>query len=124
MAISNCLFSPASENPRGFSVWCILVKLSTKPRNYSQPRRWHSLAERTKNEKQKHNTMKSYTKKALKSGIASAIGFGLITALLDYYNNDDFEISKLIIKTVIFTVPMGVYFNYTFKKGSEKESKK
>ena len=25
MAISNCLFSPTSENPRGFSVWCILV---------------------------------------------------------------------------------------------------
>ncbi len=27
MAISNCLFSPASENPRGFSVWCVLAKL-------------------------------------------------------------------------------------------------
>ena len=35
MAISNCLFSPTSENPRGFSVWCVLAKLSTKPRNYS-----------------------------------------------------------------------------------------
>ena len=38
MDISNCLFSPTSENPRGFSVWCVLVKLSTKPRNYSYPR--------------------------------------------------------------------------------------
>ena len=35
MAISNCLFSPNSENPRGFSVWCVLVKLIAKPRNYS-----------------------------------------------------------------------------------------
>ena len=38
MAISNCLFSPTSENPRGFSAWCVLAKLSAKPRNYSQPR--------------------------------------------------------------------------------------
>jgi hypothetical protein len=35
MAISNCLFSTTSENPRGFSVWCVLAKLSAKPRNYS-----------------------------------------------------------------------------------------
>lgn len=27
--------SPTSENPRGFSVWCVLAKLSAKPRNYS-----------------------------------------------------------------------------------------
>ena len=38
MAISNCLFLPTSENPRGFSVWCVLAKLSAKPRNYSQPK--------------------------------------------------------------------------------------
>ena len=38
MAISNCLFSPTSENPRGFSVWCVLAKLSANPRNYSQPK--------------------------------------------------------------------------------------
>ena len=35
MAISNCLFSPTYENPRGFSDWCVLAKLSAKPRNYS-----------------------------------------------------------------------------------------
>ena len=35
MAISNCLFSPTSENPRGFSVWCVLAKFNAKPRNYS-----------------------------------------------------------------------------------------
>ena len=34
MAISNCSFSPTSENPLGFSVWCVLAKLSAKPRNY------------------------------------------------------------------------------------------
>ncbi len=42
MAIRNCLFSStlrqaqaiASENPRGFSGWCVLAKLSAKPRNY------------------------------------------------------------------------------------------
>ena len=32
MAISNCLFSPTSENPRGFSVWCLLAKFSANPR--------------------------------------------------------------------------------------------
>ena len=37
MAISNCLFSPTSENPRGFSVWCVLAKLSAETRNYSLP---------------------------------------------------------------------------------------
>ena len=35
MAISNCLFSPTSENPLGFSAWCVLAKLTAKPRNYS-----------------------------------------------------------------------------------------
>ena len=35
MAISNCLFSPTSENPHGFSGWRVLAKLSVKPRNYS-----------------------------------------------------------------------------------------
>ena len=35
MAISNCLFSPTSENPCGFSVWFVLAKLTAKPRNYS-----------------------------------------------------------------------------------------
>ena len=29
------LFLLTYENPRGFSVLCILAKLSTKPRNYS-----------------------------------------------------------------------------------------
>jgi hypothetical protein len=27
MAISNCLFSPPSENPQGFSVRCVLTKI-------------------------------------------------------------------------------------------------
>lgn len=31
MAESNCLFSPPSENPRGFSVWYALAKLSASP---------------------------------------------------------------------------------------------
>ncbi len=35
MVISNCYYSPTSENPLGFSVWCILTQLSAKPRNYS-----------------------------------------------------------------------------------------
>jgi len=35
MAISNCLYSPTSENPRGFSAWCVLAKFRAKPRNYS-----------------------------------------------------------------------------------------
>ena len=35
MAIIHCLFSLTSENSRGFSVWCVLAKLSAEPRNYS-----------------------------------------------------------------------------------------
>ncbi len=35
MAISNCSFSSTFENPRGFLVWCVLAKLTAKPRNYS-----------------------------------------------------------------------------------------
>lgn len=35
MAISNCVYSPTSENPLEFSVWCVFAKLSTKTRNYS-----------------------------------------------------------------------------------------
>ena len=35
MAIINGLFSPTSENPRRFSVWCVLAKVSTKPHYYS-----------------------------------------------------------------------------------------
>jgi len=35
MAISNSLFSPTSENPRGFSVCYVLARLTAKPRNYS-----------------------------------------------------------------------------------------
>jgi hypothetical protein len=32
MATSNCFLSPTSKNPRGFSVWCALDKLSAKPK--------------------------------------------------------------------------------------------
>jgi hypothetical protein len=32
MAINNCLFLPTSENPQGFSVWCVLTKLSANLR--------------------------------------------------------------------------------------------
>ena len=31
MAISNCLFSPTSENPRGYSVWYALAKFRANP---------------------------------------------------------------------------------------------
>ena len=33
MAISNCLFSPNSENPRGFSIWFVFAKLGSQTRN-------------------------------------------------------------------------------------------
>jgi len=32
MVISNCLFSPTSENLKGFSGWCVLAKLTVNPR--------------------------------------------------------------------------------------------
>jgi hypothetical protein len=67
--------------------------------------------------------MQPYTRKAIKSGVFSAIGFGIVTAGLNYYDGDDFEIWKLIFKTLFFGVFMGFYFNYSFKKQSKKESK-
>ena len=38
MAISNCLFSPTFEIPAEFPTWCVLAKLSTKPRNSTHSR--------------------------------------------------------------------------------------
>ena len=35
MLKSNYLLSPTSENPRGFSVSCVLAKLGANSRNYS-----------------------------------------------------------------------------------------
>lgn len=35
LAINNCLFSPTLEIPAEFPTWCVLAKLSVKPRNYS-----------------------------------------------------------------------------------------
>ena len=57
MAISNCLFSPTSENPRGFSVWCVLAKLSAKPRNYSQPNRCGAFEETAYNREKTQNKL-------------------------------------------------------------------
>jgi hypothetical protein len=67
--------------------------------------------------------MKSYTKKALKSGIFAGIGFGIATAGIQYYDGDDFELWKFIFQVLFFAIFMGLYFNYSFKKQSEKESK-
>jgi len=47
MAISNCLLSPTSENPRRFYAWCVLAKLNTKPRNYLYPNRFQHLKNKT-----------------------------------------------------------------------------
>lgn len=38
MAISDCYYSPTSENPHGFSVCCELAKLSPKPRSFPYTR--------------------------------------------------------------------------------------
>lgn len=35
MAIINCLFSLTMKISAEFPIWCVLVKLSAKPRNYS-----------------------------------------------------------------------------------------
>jgi len=67
--------------------------------------------------------MKSYTRRAIKSGIFVGIGFGVATAGIDYYDGNDFELWKLIFKILFFAVFMGLYFNYSFKKQSEKDSK-
>ena len=49
MAISNCLFSTISENPRGFSVWNVIAKLCAKPRNYSKPKPLYASRKNTQN---------------------------------------------------------------------------
>lgn len=65
--------------------------------------------------------MQAYTKKAIKAGFFSAIGYGIISFFIDYYDNDNFEVWKLLFKIIFFGVFMGFYFNYSFKKQSEKE---
>jgi len=67
--------------------------------------------------------MKPYTKKAIKSGVFAGIGFAVVTAGIDLFNGDDFELWRLIVKILFFTIFMGIYFNYSFKKQTEKESK-
>lgn len=62
--------------------------------------------------------MKLYTKKALKSGIFAGIGFGIATGSLNYFDKNNFELWKVIFKVVFFTLLMGIYFNYSFKKES------
>ena len=59
MAIINCLFSPTSENPRGFSAWCILAKFRANPRNYSQPRPQSITNENIHNSYSRINNCKS-----------------------------------------------------------------
>lgn len=75
-----------------------------------------------KKEKYKNSTIKSYTKKALNSAIFAGIGFGIVLAGIDYYDEDDFELWKLICKVLCFAILMGLYFNYSFKRKSKKES--
>jgi len=67
--------------------------------------------------------MKLHTKKTLKSGIFAGIGFGIITAGIDYFDGDGFELWKFVFKVFFFGLFMGIYFNYSLKKKSEKESK-
>ena len=38
MAIPNGLCLPTSENPMKFPIWCVLAKLTARPRNDSEPR--------------------------------------------------------------------------------------
>lgn len=67
--------------------------------------------------------MKSYTKRALKSGVFAGIVFGAATTGIDYYNGDDFELRKLIFKILFFSTFMVLYFFYKLKKQSQKEPK-
>ena len=46
MAISNCLFSPTSENPRGFSIRFLFAKLRAKPRNVSYTKPLYAILTR------------------------------------------------------------------------------
>lgn len=64
--------------------------------------------------------MKSYTKRALKSGVVAGICFGLITVGIEYFSGEDLELWKLIFKTLFFGVFMTIYFNYSFKKNQSK----
>jgi len=47
IAISNCLPSPTSENPHGFSVWCLLAKLTLNHATTHSRDRWRALKTNT-----------------------------------------------------------------------------
>ena len=50
MTIINCLFSPTSENLRGFYIRCVLAKLSANPRYCSYTNRWQQVKKLTSNQ--------------------------------------------------------------------------
>lgn len=59
----------------------------------------------------------------MKSGIFAGIGFGIATTGIDFYDGGDFELKKFIFKILFFSIFIGLDFNCSFKKQSEKESK-
>lgn len=66
--------------------------------------------------------MQSHTKKAIQSGIASAIGYGAVTTGINYYSGDKFELWKILFEIIFFGVIMTVYFNYSLKKKANNNS--
>ena len=65
--------------------------------------------------------MKVQTKKILKYGLFSGLGFAGLTAIFDYVVGHDFNAWKFLFGFLFFGIAMGAWSRYNFKKQAEQE---
>ena len=59
--------------------------------------------------------MTKNTQKKIKIGLISGISFGLFMAIFDYFDNNDFDIWKLIFNVLFFGLTMSFTFRFNKK---------
>ncbi len=65
--------------------------------------------------------MKDQTKKILKYGLFSGLGFAGLMTVFDYYDGNDFNLLKFLFGFLFFGIAMGAWSRYNFKKQAEQE---
>ena len=65
--------------------------------------------------------MKVQTKKILKYGLFSGLGFAGLMTVFDYVDGHGFNILKFLFGFLFFGIAMGAWSHYNFKKQAEQE---
>ncbi|MBD0852074.1 hypothetical protein [Maribacter arenosus] len=65
--------------------------------------------------------MKVQTKKILKYGLFSGLGFAGLTAVFDYIDGHDFKLWKFLFGFFFFGLAMGASIRYDLKKYAQQE---